>query len=246
MAEIGIGQSRTLLSSIGDAIERHVLQLDELAEPVSQYSVLWAHFVEPHRDRANPNLITGSMKDVAELSYTALVRLASAHSAVLRTRHACESAAASSASLGEDTLTVQASLFEFFCNAGAAVDLLGQAYCSSAGPNALLFAEVPVWGSPRWFYERRSEYVHQRVVPVFPVGDVLHFDIHNLTQDSAWNSAARTPQEVSWVVTELLRNLASGLARGWANLYGMVRDQNGLRAMGCHPVTPITSGTPAA
>lgn len=243
---MGQGLALVTLQSRGDVVEQHASAVEAISKAVCRYAALWANYVLPARLPDNPAFVGGRFKDLAELSYSALVRLASAAEAQARVEAACELMLESDDNLGVGVLRAQEALFAFFCNAGAAVDLLNKGASAAGGSNVVMF-EAPddQWGSGNWFYKRRNGYIHERITPVFAVSGLLHLDVEALKQkDPSWETSPKSPRELSELVRELLGLLNDAMATGWARLHQHLRKiaPPGVAAVGSH--VTISSASP--
>ncbi len=222
---MGQGLAFITLQSRGDVVEQRASTMEPIAKAVGRYAALWANYVLPARLANNPAFVGGRFKGLAELSYSALVRLASASEAKGRVEEACELMLESHNNLGTALLRAQEALFAFFCNAGAAVELLNKAASAAPESNVIIF-EAPddQWGSGNWFYKRRNGYIHERITPVFAVSGLLHLDLEALKQkDPTWEVWLESPRELSELLRELLALLNDAMATGWARLHQHLR-----------------------
>jgi hypothetical protein len=248
MVESGMANSLLLLRSDGDAVEKFACDEASIAPLIGQYAAIWANYVRPKRMPGNPALIEGPIADLAERHYTALVRLLGALGAAKRASDACIELA-SGATAGSSVVVVQSELLTFFSSAGAAVENLEAAYAAPpiGSKSALMPNPSDVFGSPKWFYDRRTQYVHKRLLPIFEIDGVLHIDTeHFFDKEVKWNDSTHKVHELSASVENLASLLVAGLVTGWSQLYKRLRSAAPV-AVGPSgspmPIT-ITSGSP--
>ena len=245
MTELGIGHSLTLLASEGDEIEKLAVESEALAPLTGYYAAIWANYVLPRRNTSNPALIEQPFTDFAELHYTALTRLLCAQQAVDRIGPLCLDALASKRP-AEQILAVQASLLTFFACTGAAVENLEKAYEAKPFGGEKLFTEpADVEGTPKWYYDRRTQYLHERLVPVFTMDGLLHVDVSVFaTKSVAWRHRYQNLQEITSCVERLSSQSVAGLASGWARMYTHLREVVPVQTVPPSAGLRITSGSP--
>lgn len=246
MTELGIGHSLILLRSEGDEVEKHACDVEALAPLIGRYAAIWANYVRPKRRPSNPALIQSPINDLAERQYTALVRLLGALDAATRISDV-SIAVAGSRPNGSTVVSMQSDLLTFFSSAGAAVESLENAYAAEPliSKEPLMPAPADAIGSPKWFYDRRTQYVHKRLLPVFEVDGLLHLDVaHFIDKDVTWNESSKDAREVSAWIEQLTPRLVSGLTNGWSRLYTRLRSASPIAFGGATPTVSFTSGAP--
>jgi phenylpyruvate tautomerase PptA (4-oxalocrotonate tautomerase family) len=241
---MGRGHAFTTLQLRGDMLEQLATRTESVAAAATSYAALWANHVLPAREQNNPAFVAGPLKDLAEFSYSALLRLLSAHLAADRVTNAC--AGMLSSESGDQIISMlaaQEGLFAFFSNAGAAIDLLNKA---GETVSVTIFS-VPdeKWGSGGWFYERRSGYVHERIAPVFVLDGLLQIDADLLTQKHPrWSKSVVSERELTDLVEELSALVCKTLGRGWDRLHDAVRKMHSPRLFMGGPTQQFSSASP--
>jgi hypothetical protein len=243
MTEIGRGHAFMMLQSRGDMLEQLAAHTEALAGAVASYASLWVNHVLPARDGDNPAFVTGPLKDLAELSYSALLRLLSANLAASRVTDACTGILSREGDQAFSILAAQEGLFAFFANVGAAIDLLNKAGVKVA--SEIVPGADETWGSGGWFYERRSGYVHERIAPVFVLDGLIHIDADLLTQKRpAWSKTVVSERELADLVEEILSLAVKTLGQGWEQLHAAVRKAHPPKAAIVGPSIAFSSASP--
>jgi len=246
MTELGIGHALMTLASEGDEIEKLATENTALSPVAGYYAVIWANYVLPRRNASNPAFIDQPVTDFAELHYTALTRLLCAQQSVERLGPLCLQALASTQP-AKEILEVQASLLTFFACTGAAVENLEKAYEAKPCEGSDLFTEsADVQGTPKWFYDRRTQYLHKRLVPVFLLDGLLHLDSTVFASKSVvWQQESQNVQEITGFIEKLSTQAVTGLASGWARMYTRLREVAPIQNIPPAAGLRITSGSPS-
>lgn len=217
MSELGLGMAMIQLASSGDSFEKLVASDPKLSYLAQAYAQFWASHVLPRRIPNNPAFVSEDIRDVAERSYTALVRFLIAVEAARKIDETCTHLLETPDD-GSAALSLHSQLFVFFSAAGAAVELLEKAFAEKPiGANDKLFLEPDdEWGSPNWFYDRRNQLVHYRLVPIPSVGGLPAIDVAVFEgKDAPWARESRDLQDLSSMISELSNLLMIGLQKAW-------------------------------
>ncbi|MDR3620490.1 MAG: hypothetical protein P4L85_14160 [Paludisphaera borealis] len=217
-----------LLGTSGDPMERAIVEgsMEELGGILSPYADIWARYVFSTR-LGTGEFVKDGCVDFASSHYTALIRAHNALGFYNQIKSLCEVG-----DLGSDgmlLLELQANISAYWWALGALVDNLGQTLENFPGSTAvglqdaglkLLKAEN---AHMKYLYERRTQLIHSRIVPITVHADRAVFDYRYLDgkrrevlpASTEWKTEFTTPGEVGIFYSERWVETKRELANAW-------------------------------
>ncbi len=225
-----------LLVAEGDNLERGIVQNHsaELLPIIDPYAEIWAKYVLPNRN-ATGESVTEPWLLFASSHYSALVRFQNAALFKMQIDQTCCEKCE-----GKQLLELQAYTAAFWWSLGAVVDNLGQAIekfpgvdlsaiaddvnhaVQSSGKNYIC-GRVPSLG---FLYDRRTQHIHSRVIPIGSIGDHPYFDKRyvdgtrreNLAKDTRWQEVYKDPHDLAKVYDERWQEALKEIMNAWCHI----------------------------
>jgi|GEM_PF-3218369 len=184
----------------GDPLEQYIASQasENLPDILSPYSEVWAEHVYVRRIPDNPSRVPPEWMDFAGSHYTALIRIHQAFRYVEQLKSVCESEFTYED--GEKFLDLHSYAAAFWWNIGSAIDNLGAAFSDAPCTN------LKKGCGSRWLrdeypklsegYDRRTQFVHSRVVPIKLNGGMPVFGFRFLGRDLEDNDSL--PKYTDW------------------------------------------------
>ena len=226
-----------MLGKFGDPLERAIVResIDELGWILKPYSDIWRAYVQPNRIGAGETLMREWML-FGGSHYTALIRAHNALGFYKGIVTLCERGG--SEDDGTLLLGLQSATSGFWWSLGALVDNLGQALERFPGseigrkgdreasekdrdPGAnLLKTEKPFL---KYLYQRRTQLIHSRVVPIAMDTGYAMFDYGYLDDErrealpaaTEWKSEFRTREDLDKFYADTWERAKTELAASW-------------------------------
>ncbi len=195
--------SINLLGRHGDPLEREIVRTaaDALVTVIEPYSTVWAtHVFQRRLPDAGYSRVPAEWMDFAGSHYTALIRLYHAFKALSSLKRACE--VELTADIGARLLEIHELTASYWWNIGAAIDTLGSAF-SDAPCTKLKKGSGSKWLKINFpdlatSYDRRTQFIHSRIVPISVDGGMPVFCFQQLKSDE--NDGGDQPKYTPWDV----------------------------------------------
>ncbi len=220
-----------MLQQRGDDLESAIIGdgAGALASIIAPYAAIWRHHVLPNRIRIG-NFATNKYARFASSHYSALIRL---HNA-LRFKNLIVEKCSVYESGGNDQLELHAHTAGFWWSLGACLDNLGHAISDFPGSTIKdgegkdagrthLCLKMPFLG---YLYDRRTQQIHSRIVPIGAKDDYPLFsydyldakDRDNLPASTEWKDNFSTPQGLAEFYEERWAEAVREFTNGWCYL----------------------------
>jgi hypothetical protein len=225
-----------LLAAYGDDPEKAIVanHSEELLSIIEPYAEIWAKYVLPNRTPTGESA-KEPWDSFASNHYTALIRL---ENASLFKGHidrvCCEKCE------GKQLLEIQAYTSAFWWFLGAVVDNLGQAIENFPGMDLSSIAEdeknefqakgkkyiCSKFSELGFMYDRRTQHIHSRVIPIGAIGGHPYFDTRyldgprreNLPKYTDWQGAYNDPQDLPGEYDNQWREKLKALTNAWNHM----------------------------
>jgi hypothetical protein len=227
----------------GDFLERHIFQDDEFVEAFKLYPAVWAKCVLPNRINNSVSFANDEWSEFASRHYTALIRCWNARLAKFEINNLCE--ATINSHDPSIHIKLHGDLFSFFCHCGSAIDNLEWAFASKTINSPNTFANFKIieknGRSLKWFYNRRTQWVHHSIVPVNVENGLPKFDISLLTQDeTVWDPCKSTNyKSISEEIDILWADFKYLMSCAWSKLLDRVNSDLASKSNQPNPIYPL-------
>jgi hypothetical protein len=216
-----------LLRTSGDPLERVIVNhWAEIHDVLNPYAGIWAHHVFPRRNPNKPNVCTDAWMPFAGSHYTAIVRVFHAFQKWQRIQHLCDEFAAGHKS-GELLLEAHEVFAAFWEHVGTAIDNLARCF-EDAPPidkeNGSKYVQIH-YQKVDEAYDRRTQFIHSRLVPMGVDGDMLFFNFeHFKTKDTNWTEKFIRPTIAADYYKDVWTAFIRDLSGLWSHLEQWLRD----------------------
>jgi hypothetical protein len=215
------------LERYGDPLEKGILTIafDEFCGLLEPYAGIWSRYIVAHRI-GDGSHVNDRRMNFASSHYSALIRIHNAWGALQRIRDL--TAECISDSDGAALLNLQASTASFWWALGSAVDNLGQAVEAFPGSTLtgqdagkkFLAGKVEYLG---YLYDRRTQQVHSRIVPIGAAEGCSAFDYRYmdrghrsaLPKHTEWTQDFNSPKDLEHFYDERWHEAKRELSRAW-------------------------------
>jgi hypothetical protein len=221
------------LAKKGDPLERAiVLSRDALHQAVDPYASIWADHIEPRRLKDNPTKVEPAWMDFAGSHYTALVRVYQAYMKLEEINSTIGEMMA-----GDERVITLIKLHDltagFWEHIGACIDNLAACW-TDAPPLRVKHAKekivAPDGGPLDWMYDRRSQFIHSRIVPKGVVDGIPFFNLRHFDKKSTeWDSAYFKEELVEDAYPRWWGEFLGLIAGEWEKLRSRLRDRDTAR-----------------
>jgi hypothetical protein len=130
---------------------------------------------------------------------------------------------------------------------GAVVENLEKAFEAAPIRSAQRLFTVggDIVGSANWFYDRRTQYLHKKLIPIFLISGVPHLDVSVYAGKNVdWKIDVPEAADLTTMIPHLTASLMESLAAGWAQLHSCLRQATPTIYVGAPIATPMMSGSP--
>ena len=222
-----------LIRQSGDILEQMMFADDEFAAQFSLYPQVWARCILPNRKEGTIALTSDRWIRFAERHYTTIVRCWNARTAHADICEQCQSLIDSNDAVAY--LKLHQALFAFFCLCGSAVDNLEWTFKVPPVESDDAFQKSKTRHNGhldlRWFYERRTQFVHKAVVPCFGYAGLAAFDLNMFVDpETRWDSTH--PVKIDSIadhVAKLWLQFVEEMKAAWSELLRVVKTVTSVR-----------------
>jgi hypothetical protein len=221
-----------LLMLRGDPLERVIASYRaDLSQVVYPYAGIWCEFILPKRLPENPSRVDEEWMPFAGSHYTAFIRLYHAFRSFKRLQ---ENVAAIEG--GQDSaeflLDAHAETASFWEHIGSVIDNLGMCYIDAGirvdtTDGKVIVAPHDSWLD--WAYDRRSQFVHSRIVPkgVFD-NDTVYFNLRYFdSKNGPWPPKYDAERVVSEYYKTVWKDFLTHIGNEWFTLYTRMQERIG-------------------
>jgi len=220
----------TLLAAKGDPIERLIVTAwDDLHQVLNPYAGIWGDHVYPRRLADDPTRVDPEWMDFAGSHYTAIVRSYQAY----RRYSSIQSILLKMAG-GDDSASLLVDLHDdvaaFWEHIGSGIDNLSAAW-TDAPPlrveNAKEKEVAPDQSRLDWMYDRRSQFIHSRIIPKGIDGGMPFFNVRLFDDKrSSWASRVVREELVEDYYPAIWSEFLAECGNVWERLRTRLRDRD--------------------
>lgn len=227
------------LAAYGDPLERViVLSHASLHQVVYPYAAIWVDHIEPRRLKDNPSKVVPEWMDFAGSHYTAMIRVFQASQKLDAMKRLLGALAD-----GNDSALALIELHDltagFWEHIGACIDNLSACWSDApvlrvAKPKENIVA--PDGSRLDWMYDRRSQFIHSRIVPKNILEGATFFNVRLFdNKRTDWSSEYRREELVEDTYPDLWMEFLDLISTEWQKLRARLRDRDPDR-----PVSQLT------
>jgi hypothetical protein len=216
-----------LLRTRGDPLERVIVDSwATISQVLNPYAGVWAHHVYPRRNPHNPSVVTDAWMPFTGSHYTAIVRVYHALKKWERIQFICHEFAAGSKS-GELLLEAHEVFASFWEHIGTAIDNLAR--CFEDAPcinkeNGSKYVQIH-YKKVDEAYDRRTQFIHSRLVPMGVDGGMLFFNSELFKQKNTnWREKFVRPTIATDYYEDVWTSFMKDMSDLWSHLLEWLRN----------------------